>query len=85
MVRSIALQSDGKILVSGQFQHFNGVERQGILRLNPNGSLDSSFDAKMEIGVNQSTFITTKPDDKILLFGSVSTVAGYFRNNLASN
>jgi uncharacterized delta-60 repeat protein len=82
-VRSIALQSDGKILVGGQFQHFNGIGRGGILRLNPNGTLDTNFDAKMDFGVNQVTFVTTQPDDKIFLFGSVGAIAGHYRNNLA--
>ncbi|MBK8341340.1 MAG: delta-60 repeat domain-containing protein [Flavobacteriales bacterium] len=42
-VSSIALQSDGKILVGGGFTSFNGTARSRIARLNPNGTLDASF------------------------------------------
>ncbi|MFM1768765.1 MAG: hypothetical protein RJA22_1294 [Verrucomicrobiota bacterium] len=45
VVRSLALQSDGKILIAGDFTHFNGVERRNVARLNEDGSLDPSFDA----------------------------------------
>lgn len=43
-VKSIAIQPDGKILVAGNFNAYNGVSRNRILRLLPNGTLDASFD-----------------------------------------
>jgi len=43
-VNAFALQTDGKILVGGYFPSFDGRTRNGIARLNTNGSLDSSFD-----------------------------------------
>ncbi|HNW70043.1 MAG TPA: T9SS type A sorting domain-containing protein [Bacteroidales bacterium] len=43
-VISIAIQSDGKILIGGYFGNFNGISRRSIARLNPDGSLDASFD-----------------------------------------
>ncbi|MBI4664679.1 MAG: PQQ-binding-like beta-propeller repeat protein [Verrucomicrobia bacterium] len=43
-IRALALQPDGKILIAGDFNWFNGVERfGGIARLNPDGSLDKTF------------------------------------------
>jgi uncharacterized delta-60 repeat protein len=42
-VRSLAIQRDGKILVGGRFSLFNGVPHRGIVRLNPDGSLDTNF------------------------------------------
>jgi uncharacterized delta-60 repeat protein/uncharacterized repeat protein (TIGR01451 family) len=44
VIQHIALQSDGKIVVAGPFTSFRGVARNGILRLNEDGSLDPSFD-----------------------------------------
>jgi len=42
-VSSVALQSDGKVLIFGGFSRLNGVSRNGAARLNPDGSLDASF------------------------------------------
>jgi len=40
--RGVALQSDGKIVVAG-FANFGGVYKFAVLRVNPDGSLDSTF------------------------------------------
>ncbi len=42
-VSCIALQSNGKILLGGIFDEVNGAFRQGLARLNTNGSLDNTF------------------------------------------
>jgi uncharacterized delta-60 repeat protein len=39
----LALQTDGKILVTGYFTSVNGIPSLGIARLLPDGSLDSTF------------------------------------------
>lgn len=39
----MAIQKDGKTIIVGNFNAFNGIPRQGIVRLLPNGSLDESF------------------------------------------
>ena len=44
VVRSMALQSDGKVVIAGDFTHYNGIERNGVARVNPDGSLDVAFD-----------------------------------------
>ena len=40
---SIALQTDGKILVTGAINSINGTEVTGFARLNTDGSLDTTF------------------------------------------
>lgn len=42
--RTIALQADGKILVCGLFDRYNGIARKSIVRLNADGTLDDTFD-----------------------------------------
>ena len=42
-VLSIAVQSDGKVVIGGQFSAVNGVTRAGVARLNPDGTLDDTF------------------------------------------
>jgi uncharacterized delta-60 repeat protein len=43
IVNSIVIQPDGKIICGGQFTSYNGVPRKYLARLNPDGSLDESF------------------------------------------
>ncbi|MCC7376001.1 MAG: PKD domain-containing protein [Verrucomicrobiales bacterium] len=42
-VRSLALQVDGKILVGGDFERFDGVVMPGLARLHADGFVDRSF------------------------------------------
>jgi uncharacterized delta-60 repeat protein len=44
-VRALAVQSDGKILVGGDFSSYNGTTRNKLARLNSDGTLDNTFDA----------------------------------------
>jgi hypothetical protein len=40
-----AIQTDGKILIAGDFSGVNGVAAPGVARLNSNGTLDGTFNA----------------------------------------
>ena len=61
-VVDIALASDGKIYIGGHAFSANGVHQMGLARLNPDGSLDSSFRA--EIGCDAHR-IFVQPDGRI--------------------
>jgi len=66
-IYSINVQSDGKYLVAGAFQVYNGVGRNNLVRLNPDGTIDNSL---QPLGVNnviRNAII--QPDGKILLIG----------------
>ena len=43
IVRTMALQADGKILVGGEFTSVNDIPRKNLARLNPDGTLDLSW------------------------------------------
>ena len=43
VVRTIEVDSLGRVLAGGAFATFNGVSRNGLARLNSNGTLDNSF------------------------------------------
>jgi uncharacterized delta-60 repeat protein len=81
-VNSVALQPDGKIVLGGRFTTFNGVARDGIARLNPNGTLDDSFAATTNQG-NGVFSVVVQPDEKIVLGGFFSTVNGTPRDQIA--
>ena len=45
IVWDVALASDGRIYVVGEFTEFAGVSTPGVLRLNPDGTRDTTFSA----------------------------------------
>lgn len=65
---SIAIQSDGKILIGGKFNSIDGVERTNIARLNTDGTLDNSFNPEANIDVEVKSIAITE-DGKILVGG----------------
>jgi hypothetical protein len=42
-VRDIKVQNDNKIIIGGDFTNYNGTNVNRIVRLNPNGTIDNSF------------------------------------------
>lgn len=67
-VDAIAVQPDGKILLGGAFTKINGTMRNDIARLNPDGSLDTTFNPTM-INGGEITSLALQPDGKILVGG----------------
>ena len=79
---SVVAQADGKVLIGGFFTAVNGTNRNGIARLNANGSLDSSFNP----GTGTDGYVLSvalQPDGKVLIGGSFTTVNGTNRSNIA--
>ncbi len=79
-VNTIALQSDGKILIGGTFNSVNGQTRTSIARLNADGSLDTSFNPTFGNATIRS--IVVQSDGKIMVGGFFSGVNGFSRTNL---
>lgn len=72
---ALALQTDGKILVGGQFTTYNGIAVTNFVRLNLNGTIDSSFNMGTGFGGFSSSVSTIElqNDGKILVCGGFST------------
>ncbi len=84
-INHLAVQSTGKILVGGAFSHVSGELRDGFVRLNSNGSVDTSFWTPEPDGEIRELFdIFVYPDDRILLAGNLTlnVPGGGTRNNL---
>jgi len=82
LVRTIALQSDGNVLLGGDFTAVNGTPRHGLARLNTGGSLDASFNPGGP--VNDQVFaLALQPDGRLLLGGVFTAVGGFVRTGLA--
>ncbi len=81
-VYAIAEQPDGKILVGGFFSSFQGASHYNLVRLNPDSTIDPSFD------VNFGTYgsvraLHVQPDGKILITGNIQAVNGVARGRIA--
>ena len=74
------MQADGKILVGGDFTSVGGQTRNNIARLNPDGSLDASFDPNASFFVEA---LAVQADGKILVVGLFSSIGGQTRNGIA--
>src|SRR6185369_3428667 len=80
-VRGLAVQPDGKVFIGGNFSSVNGANRNGIARLNANGSLDSSFNPSTSGGSVSS--VDVQSDGRLLIGGSFTNVNGTNRNRIA--
>ena len=96
-LRGIALQPDGKIVAAGEVQ-FNPTQPNpntafAVIRLNPNGTFDSTFGTNGLVitdflaSLDQATEVAIQPDGKILASGwstrSNTNVAGAYDFALA--
>ncbi len=74
-----AIQTDGKILIAGDFNGLNGVAAPGVARLNSNGTLDGTFNAN---GFTRFSFnfpirgVVVQTDGKIIVGGKFNVTGG---------
>jgi len=82
LVRALALQSDGKVVLAGDFTSLGGISANRIGRLNSDGSPDPSFQPGS--GANFSIYaVATQPDGRLVIGGSFSQYAGIVRGCVA--
>ncbi|MEI7992800.1 MAG: hypothetical protein WCH93_10290 [Actinomycetota bacterium] len=72
-VYSVAVQSNGKIVVGGDFTQFNGSAVSYLIRLNADGTKDTSFTATVNGYVNS---IVVQLDNKIVIGGGFTQLNG---------
>ena len=79
---ALALQSDGRILVGGQFTQIDLTLRFNLARLNTNGSVDLTFDPGN--GPNGDVnAIVIQPDGAIIIGGTFIGYNGFARGGIA--
>ena len=81
-VLALSVHPDQKILVSGQFSHFDGATRAGLARVLTNGTLDASFDPG-EISGGTVTATIRQSNGRLVIGGSFTNVQGHARAGLA--
>jgi uncharacterized delta-60 repeat protein len=85
-VFSAKILANGKLLVYGKFDSYQGVTVNDVAVLNTDGTLDTTFSAGTGITENFNTgaqqTLDVQPDGKILIAGSFTTFNGLAANNL---
>jgi len=80
-VYELALQPDGKIIVGGDFNRFNGLNKNAIVRLNRDGSVDPTIN--FGTGANGSVLaIAIRNDYKLILGGGFTIFDNQHKNHL---
>ena len=70
---TLATQADGKVIMTGLFSSHDGVPHNNVLRVNPDGTVDSSFDVHTD---RSTRAVLIQPDGKILIAGFFGEVNG---------
>jgi hypothetical protein len=83
IIQSIVYQPDGKVLIGGSFDNYNGTARNGIARVNADGSLDGSFNPGTGVDNGVVNSIAYQPDGKVLIGGPFTTYDNVSRNRIA--
>jgi uncharacterized delta-60 repeat protein len=73
-VSAVAVQPDGRILLAGNFSTVHGISRKNIARLNPDWTVDATFDAG--IGPDGPVNALALDRDRIVIVGTFANVAG---------
>ena len=82
VVEAVVLQSDGRILIAGNFTHVGGSACEYFARLNASGSLDNLFNATVDIN-NTVSSMDVQLDGKVLIGGVFDSVSGVPKQYLA--
>jgi uncharacterized delta-60 repeat protein len=83
-VRAVAIQSDGKIIIGGDFTTARGTTQNRIARLNTDGTLDTGFNTGGTVGVSAAVLaVAVQSDGKIIIGGNFTTARGTTQNYIA--
>ena len=74
-IRALSLEPDGRIVVGGGFYLANGVARNGVARLNADGTLDATLDTPA-IGGGTVTGVVRRSDGRYVMGGNFYDIAG---------
>ncbi len=81
IIYALGLQSDGKIIIGGNFTAFNGTTPNRLVRVDNTGAVDATFN----VGAGANTIvdnIAVQPDGKILVVGNFTQYNGETVNRI---
>ena len=77
------VQPDQKLVLPGAFTQYNGATANRIVRINTDGTIDSTFATNVGTGFNSTTYgVTVQPDGKLIVVGVFSQFNGVSRNSI---
>ena len=77
----MAIDTSDRVVIVGRFTTYSGIPRQHIVRLNPDGTLDNTFN--IGTGFNDRPYtVAIQSDNKILVGGLFTAYSGVSRNRL---
>ena len=83
-VHGLAIQTDGQIVIAGDFTTVNGEPRNRIARLNGNGSVEGTGTFNTGSGADGTVrSVAVQADGRILMGGDFAMVNGIARARLA--
>jgi uncharacterized delta-60 repeat protein/uncharacterized repeat protein (TIGR01451 family) len=83
-VHALALQANGQVIVGGDFTVFNSLPYHHLVRLNLDGSVDTTFNPDTGADISGSVqAILVQPDGKIVIGGVFTNVNGVALNHIA--
>lgn len=88
---ALGLQSDGKILLAGNFENFAGRSQPGLVRFLPNGQFDETFNANLLADLTNppralpgsAIGLHVQLDDGLYITGGFTRVQGVARSGVA--
>ena len=81
-VYSCQVQPDGKIIIGGNFTAFNEIPVHGIIRLNTDGSTDSTFNANLNNSLPSTIKIIKLLNDGKMYIGGQFSIYNIFTGNI---
>ncbi|MDB6034284.1 MAG: C-terminal target protein, partial [Verrucomicrobiales bacterium] len=82
LVRTLAVQGDGKVIIGGAFTNVGGLDRRFVARLGTNGAVDIGFNP----GVGPNALVSavaTNSNGRVLIAGNFGLVGSSSRNRFA--
>jgi uncharacterized delta-60 repeat protein/uncharacterized repeat protein (TIGR01451 family) len=74
-VYDLALQSNGMLLIGGEFTSYNGTNKNSVIRVNTNGTLDNTFLSNTNSG-GYITSILIHSSGKLVIGGDITAYNG---------
>lgn len=81
-ISALAIQPDNKIIIGGTFTSFGPFPCNKIARLNPDGSVDTSYNTGGGFADGWPFDIAVQPDGKCVFVGNFTQYDGYTRNRI---
>lgn len=76
-IRALGIDQDGKYIAFGSFTSYNGQAANGVARINPDGTLDNTFNVPgFSISTGQIDDLYIQPDGKVILANSSMKYGG---------